>query len=379
MGCLFTISQGTSGTNEHVIRNNLSSSIARYRITLHLNQYLGDEMDIDEREDCRSRLEKVVKVVGEQLLSYTGDVEDMGDIMDHGHDISTVDEEARNTMACALEAEFPDRDLTLQFELHPYKIKSQMHPKEPLHFVIDEIDGTTNFKRWAASSRTYRPHAAVCIAAFSSMSLESLQVGVIFTLDEQEVHSGIRLTSEFGRFRAYRNGTPLVIPSSKQGDKTNRVLVIGYSSKVRIRKAEIEKAICSLTSEAGKEKRNYRVYEGCRSSTMDIVSIIRNQYDAYIDSRAVFGDETETRLETYDVAAVLPTAYGCNLLISDIYGRPLTEYNWDDPLPLLVARPEVYNQLCDTIVELSEKGGIIPDYKEWRHILEKDRKERQKK
>lgn len=338
------------------------------------------KMDIHEREDCRKRLEKVVKIVGERIISYKEDVRDIGDIMEHGHETSTIDESARKNMITALEGEFPDRDLTLQFELFPFEIKSKCPRKPPLHFVIDEIDGTTNLKRWAASSRTYYPHSAICIAACSGITLESLEVGAVFTLDCNEIYSGIRLGAEFGRFCAYRNGEPLVIPPIKQGDKTNRVLVVGYTSKVRNRKAKIEEAICNLmVGEPGKERRDCCVYDGCRSSTIDIINIIRNQYDAYIDPRAVFGKESETRLETYDVAAILPTAYACNLQISDIYGKSLTEYNWEDPLPLLVARPEVYDRILTAIEELVRQGDIIPSQEEWRHMLQEDRTERKKK
>jgi len=170
-------------------------------------------MKIEEREDCRGRLEKVVKTVGETILSYKGSVRDIGDEMEHGHETSTLDESARRTMVQALEGEFPDRDLTLQFELHPYEVRTKAPSGKPaLHFVIDEIDGTTNAKRWAASYRGYKPHSAVCIAGCTGTSLDSLEVGAIFALDEGELYSGIRLGVGFGRFAGYRNGDPLVIP-----------------------------------------------------------------------------------------------------------------------------------------------------------------------
>lgn len=329
-------------------------------------------MKIEEREECRRKLEKVVRAVGETILSYKGSVHDVDDSTEHGHETSTLDEVAREAMVKCLAGEFPDRDLTLQFELHPWEVKSKTPSGKPkLHFVIDEIDGTTNAKRWAASARGYRPQSAVCIAGCTGLSLESLEVAAIFTLDEGELYSGVKIAKDFGRFAAYRNGEPLVIPPLKQGDKSNRLLVVGYTSTVRGRKARIEEALCSQD--------DCIVYDGCRSSTMDLISIIRNQYDAYLDPRAVFGPDTQTRLETYDVAGVLPTVYACNVEVSDLYGHPLTEYDWEDPLPLLVARPEIYDRILGALEEIIGQGGVIPTYDDWRAMLDAERIGRQKK
>jgi len=332
----------------------------------------SDTMTIDEREHCRLKLEKAVKAVGDTILSYEGSVRDVGDVMEHGHETSSLDEAARETMVKVLAGEFPDRDLTLLFELHPWEVKA-MKPsgKGKLHFVIDEIDGTTNAKRWAAATvKEYRPHSAVCIAGCTSTGLDSLEVGAVFTIDQGELFSGLRIGRDFGRFSAYRNGDPLVIPPRKRGDSKNRILVVGYTSSVRVRKAQIEEEICS--------REDFVVYDGCRSSTMDLISIIRNQYDAYLDPRAVFGKDTETRLETYDVAGILPAMYACNLEISDIYGEPLTDYNWEDPLPLLVARPEISGELLETVRKIVTRRNIIPSHSAWRTMLQAERAGRKK-
>ena len=52
-------------------------------------------MDITERDDCRQRLERVVKIVGEEILSYQGEVQDVNGPLEHGHHTSTIDEFAR--------------------------------------------------------------------------------------------------------------------------------------------------------------------------------------------------------------------------------------------------------------------------------------------
>ncbi len=327
-------------------------------------------MDISEREDCRRRLEQVVRVVGQEILLFKGSVEDIGDPMGRGHETSSVDESARKTMMSVLESEFSDRPITLQFEHNPREVRGRTTTSKPaIHFVIDEIDGTTNLKRWAASSREYQPHSAICVAACSSTGLDSLEVGAVFSLDEKETYSGIKLDSTFGRFSAYRNGIPLVIHPVKRGDTKNRLLVIGYTSKVRGPKAKIEESLYLMKDSC--------VYDGCRSSTMDLINIVRNQYDAYVDPRAVFGKKSETRLETYDVAAILPTMYACNLEVSDIYGRPLTEYEWKDPLPLLVARPEVYRGILARLND-SVKQRVIPTHEQWRVMLRTRRQKAEK-
>ena len=117
-------------------------------------------MDIYESEECRQKITKVVKIVGEELLSYEGEVRDLQDPLNRAHASSTVDKKARSIMMSALENEFPDVNITMQFELRPLKISyiwKSGEPKNTIHFIIDEIDGTTNFKRWAKSKRNCRP------------------------------------------------------------------------------------------------------------------------------------------------------------------------------------------------------------------------------
>ena len=196
----------------------------------------------------------------------------------------------------------------------------------------------------------------------------------MFALDEGVVYSAMRLSKrDPNKFVAYydHNRRPAAVDPIKRGDTKHRLLVIGYSNNARIQKAEIEKALFKLG--------DCVVYEGCRSSTMDIINIFRNQYDAYIDARAVFGKDTQACLWAYDVASILPTAYAHSFSISDIYGRGLEDYDWEDPLPLVVARPGVYDRIMSALENLSKQNKGVPTCEEWWDTLEKNRSERKNK
>ena len=297
-------------------------------------------------------LQRVAKETGEYILKQKG--RNIMDTHDYkGHESSTIDNAARECLQSSLERHLPEFEGVIRFELRPFvKTLLELEEHKELSLIIDEIDGTTNTKRCLASSFEYRPLAAVSIALSLTNSLKDLVSGVIYTLDQGELFSSLRISEkDFLSFRDYRLIDPVSVVSTL-GDSKVRVLVIGYSNSHRLEKGELEQTLYL---------NGFKTYEGCRSSGMDIINILRNSADAYIDLRHYWstkdkkGKETEAMLQVYDVAGVIPIADGCGLKVTDAEGKSWKNYSLNDTIPLVVSRPRIHKEILSIIRPLVEK------------------------
>lgn len=305
------------------------------------------EIDLVKKRELMRKLARVVGYAG-KIISENKD--EVVDTRQHkGHDESSIDAVARSAIIDGIEKFAPELEGKLQFELMPYNkklIEIERDASYNITLIMDEIDGTTNTKRAKASMLECVPNAAVCIALCTGSTLKDLQVGVVYTLDTKEIFSGIRVQGK--DFFAYKN-KELIYPEDIEGmhgDSKFRVLVVKYSNEKRVEIAEIEEVL--YNSSIG-------VYEGCRSSTMDILNVIRNQNDAYIDIRALFPAKCGAQLQAYDVAAVIPVAIGSGLIVTDVFGNPVDVYGETDVIPLVVSRPEIHDKVIKTIAPIVNK------------------------
>jgi fructose-1,6-bisphosphatase/inositol monophosphatase family enzyme len=319
-------------------------------------------MRLEEKRELMRGLGEVAKAVGEEILTLKGEkIRDIEVFL--GHEVSTIDEEAREIMERCLNIRFSKLESMLEgiryYELRPREVillkKKRGEVKEPQKYtlIIDEIEGTTNTKRALASGQNYRPISAISIALCLGENLGSIQVGVIYALDQKELYMAMRVDDGF---LAYRDDQ-LLYPEDFEkikGDDHPRILVIGYSNKERIKKGELEDVLYNQ----GK----FRVYEGCRASAVDIINILRNQYDAYVDLRALWGEKSGAMLQVYDVAGVIPIALGCGLRVSDVYDHSLDEYKRDDFIPLVISRSDPDLKIQERIIELTKP--LVEKWKE---------------
>ena len=309
-------------------------------------------LGFDQKRDLLFALEKVVREAGEEILTQRGSK--IFDTTDYkGHESSILDIFARERVQAALDRHLPELEGIVRFELRPFS-KTLIEPEEHQHFVliIDEIEGTTNTKRCLASSLEYRPMALVSLALSTSESLKDLVLGTVYTFDQGEVFSALRVADD--SFLAFRN-SQVIQPSSvlsTRGDSRKRILVVGYSNSHRIEKGEVEQALYD---------KKLKVYDGCRASGMDIINLLRNATDAYIDLRHYWstkdekGQEKEAMLQVYDSAGVIPIAEGCGMKVTDAEGKSWWEYNLEDTIPLVIARPDIHQLILDTIKPFVEK------------------------
>jgi len=309
-------------------------------------------LTFEKKRDLLFALEKVVAEVGQAILGHQGSkIFDTGDYK--GHDSSSIDTFAREQMQAALDRHAPEVEGTIRFELKPIVksfIEAETH--DPLVLIIDEIEGTTNTKRCLASSLGHRPQALISVALSTSESLRDLVIGVVYTLDQGEVFSALRVSED--HFLAFRD-QKIIVPSTvitSRGDSRKRILVIGYSNSYRIKKGELEQALYD---------KGLKVYDGCRASGMDTINLIRNGTDAYVDLRTFWstknqkGHEQEAMLQVYDIAGVIPIAEGCGMKVTDAEGKSWQEYNLESSIPLVIARPDIHQLILDTIRPLVDR------------------------
>jgi len=306
----------------------------------------------DKKKELLFALEKVVRETGREIIGQRGtSIFDTSDYK--GHESSIIDSFARERMQAALDRHLPEFEGVIRFELRPFNktlIEAQEH--RPLVLIIDEIDGTTNTKRCLAANLEYRPMALVSLALSTSESLKDLVLGVVYTFDQDEVFSALCVSDD--NFFGFRNGQvikpSLILPTL--GDSRRRILVVGYSNSHRLQKGEVEQALYD---------KKLKVYDGCRASGMDIINLIRNATDAYVDLRHYWstkdeqGKEKEAMLQVYDVAGVIPVAESCGMRVTDAEGRSWREYGLNDTIPLVVARPDIHELILETVRPFIEK------------------------
>ena len=314
---------------------------------------MGNSVSYELRREYMFELEKIVRGVGEALLSLHGyEVTDTHDYK--GHESSTIDVFARERMQALIDQFLPDFEGIIRLELNPYRraLVENSSGREPLVLIIDEIEGTTNTKRCQAATFDYRPHAGVSMALSTGEQLDGLVASAFYTLDQSEVFSSLSVGDGF--FAAFRNRV-LINPADvveTRGDSRHRIIVAGYSNSHRKQKGELEQVLYDV---------GLKVYDGCRASGLDTINLIRNSFDAYVDLRHYWstkdseGQEKEAMLQAYDIAGVIPIAAGCGLLISDATGSSWHSYTANSTIPLVVARPGIYQLILQTISPLVHK------------------------
>lgn len=309
-------------------------------------------LDVNQKRSLMIALEKVVAETGKHVLTQRGtEISDTHHFK--GHESSTIDAYAREMMQAAIDHHIPEFEGVVYFELRPYN-RSIVGEKDHRNWalIIDEIEGTTNAKRCLAGPLPHRPSSLVSAALSMSDSLRDLIAGAVFTLDTEEVFSAFCVAGN--QWMAFHN-QKMLLPetfANAKGDSQKRVLVIGYSNSHRLKKGELEQALYD---------RGLRVYEGCRSSGMDIIYLLRNGIDAYIDLRHFWstknkeGKEKEAMLQVYDIAGVIPIAEGCGLKVTDASGNSWQGYNLEHTIPLVVSRPDIYEMIIEIVRPFAEK------------------------
>lgn len=299
-------------------------------------------------------MEIIAREVAGKIIDYKGkDVYDSKLKNGEYQGESVIDQLAYAWTLEALEKHMPDfrgQILTETRPLQDIKIPGQ---NDWLYLRIDECDGTTNAKRFAASPLKYTPSSCVSLALCADKGINSILIGTVHDMHNGNTFSGVKMQDGYWSFMNRSILDPKDF-ADKKGDDKCRVMVIGYSNgkdKSRIKKAELEQKLWD---------NDIFPYEGSRASTIDILSVVYNQFDAYIDARALWKG-SGAMLHPYDVAGVIPIAQGCGLEVSDMRGKPLEGSKND--LDILVARESVKDKIIDLlgpVLDSQIKGADEP-------------------
>lgn len=298
-------------------------------------------MDFNTRRWYLRGLTQVVRETGEAILQRRGTV--LFDTRTYeGHEESNLDIVARRSFLSSFETHLPGFRGVLKFELEPFE-RTPLGDKgegDLLTGLIDEVDGTTNAKRALSSPFESPLQAAVCAAISTSERLGDLQVGVTLALDCNQVWAGIRTEGQaFLLIVDDRIVHPEDIRESR-GDSKSRLVVADYSTDMYGRIADIKQALF----DAG-----LRPYGGCRATGMDIINMLRNGWDGYIDPRAAWEDSIGAKLHSYDVASSLPCVLGAGFDVSNIYGEDWQDYTFDDTMHIMINRPDIHGEVVKVV------------------------------
>jgi len=327
---------------------------------------------ITQRQAHMDNISDVVRGAGHKIMEFAQQVKDTHDI--HGHSSSTIDAYAQMVMTSTFQEVYdnPEKGLghwaiNLDYEDAAASLTAQGYfptqaeiARAPVA-IIDEIDGTTNVKRAVAAPllANKNPKSAVCIALKRNRESPEIECGAIYAIDEDCVFAAMAAE---GAYIAFRDGNAIRVGACLKpvGDARYRIIVPCYSNHHRGSCAQLEEAIEAKVNEGKCE-----CYGGCRSSTIDVIDIIRNQYDAYVDCRQLWTPDLTDHsvLRVYDVGAVMPIARGAGLKVVSPTGAEFSLAGIDgrSPLSVVIGRPQVVEEILAAIEPLLARFRVHGD------------------
>jgi len=236
-------------------------------------------------EQARETAVQAARLAGELIRSIAGTVHP-DDVRDKGvHDIVTdTDEEAQNLIIKTIRDRFPDHRILAEEELIASPTESE---NSDFQWIIDPIDGTTNFTRGI-------PPYAVSIALAHG---NHLVLGVVYDVAHDDMYSAISgagLTV---------NGSQACV--SKTPDLSEALITTGFPYRAF---AHVDLYLTIL-------KQFMERARGVRrpgSASVDLAWVARGRFDGFY----------ETGLKPWDVAAGIVLVREAGGRISDYRGNP---------------------------------------------------------
>lgn len=230
-------------------------------------------------------------------------------------------------------------------------IARAMRDHEELRYpllICDAVEGSTNAKRGLASIVRRPIFAGTSMVLIENKRMSTVAASAFYDFASGHVFSSIR--GEHRSFLSFIDGT-LQQPEGKIleqcGDSKPWAVVAAYSN-------DNVKCVSEITTAI--QLAGIRTHGGSRSSAQDLLEIVCNQVDAYIDLRALFPGNTDSRDETlhfWDVGGLLPFLQGLGFAICDQRDRPWQEFTLDEGLALIACRPILKPKILDAIGKLT--------------------------
>lgn len=290
---------------------------------------------------------EVVRETGEQVLKL-GPNEMHDIVVVDRHSFSNVDSVASSVQRGCIEKTLRGFTGTVMEECDIARLLTAKQPISYPLLICDAVEGSTNTKRGLAT-HVRRP----ILGGTSIVMLESERMATVIASAFYDFASGYVFSSvrgESGSFISFIDGKIILSQGNItecRGDSQAYAVVAGYSNDNVDRVAEIMKALLA---------EGIRWDGGTRSSAQDLLNILCNEVDAYIDLRAVFSDQTKSAdevLHFWDVGGLLPLLDGLGFFIVDHKGTSWQDYVLGEKLTLIVSRSSLKDRIMHVISQLS--------------------------
>lgn len=304
-------------------------------------------MNQEERVTAMLRLAEVVRLTGAGVQNMPrAEIFDTVEVA--RHQFSTVDAAGANLFRATVEQVYGGFRGTILEESEIPRILLAPSPQQltyPL-LVCDAVEGSTNAKRGLAASIRLPIRAGTSALILEGENLSTIAASAFYDFASKQVFSSVR--AERGSFLAFIDGH-LLLPEmihNTRGDSHAYAAVPGYSHGNIQMRAQLELALL---------EKGVQSTGGSRSSAQDLVDLLGNQNDAYVDLRALFPGGENSRdevLHTWDVGGLLPVLHAAGFIITDPYGLHWQQLEFGKPLALIVARPTLYQTILASVKTL---------------------------
>jgi hypothetical protein len=303
---------------------------------------------MDNSDKCIA-LENIVSDVGRSVNDYFEEIADA-----EGNIGRLIDEFAYKQIKELLSEHMPGFYGTLVSEYGGIEEITSGDEFEGI-LIVDEVDGTRAAERWTKRNSVNKfpgPSSSIVMGLCESNSLGSVVAGAVYYIRYDITLSGLK--GEKG-YKAYVKEPgenkemfdPGTFDGKNKGDDEIYIMVADYSTNKHREIGDMKQAIRDNS-----DGEVFKVAGGRHPTSADIgVEMILTHFrDAYIDPRAIWGEEGGTSLYPHDIVGVLPAVWGCGLETADIYGKDIKNYPVvrDKPLTLIVAR----NGFLDEVVRV---------------------------
>lgn len=295
-----------------------------------------------ERLDYMLQLSKIVKETSEHVLGIAR--EKIFDTVEVArHQFSTVSAEASNNLRANLEKHLKNFPGSVVEESDIPRVLLELKQLKPLLLLCDAVEGETNAKRGLASG-IHRPIQAGTMAMIlESQELCMIAASAFCDFASKQVFASVR--TESGCFLSFVDGR-ILAPNcglETQGDSHRYAIVPGYSHANVEARALVDRSLMNIGIE---------ILGGSRSSAQDLINLLTNQADAYVDLRALFPGSTESRdeaLHTWDVGGLLPILECVGFRITDVLGQSWQRLRIWDRLAIVVTRPALQSKILEAL------------------------------
>lgn len=307
-----------------------------------------------ERVQIMKALGSIVQKTGEYVLSTKPEMI-IDTVEARGHQFSTIDAQAGTFLHSLADSLLKQFSCTFLEESQAQRSIDQTNISYPV-LIFDAIEGSTNAKR-GLTGLNGRPILAGTSAMFlESEALASIAGSAFYDYASRTVYTSVRTGT--GEFMAFIGDCQLLTQEEvlqMRGDSQYYAVVPRYSHDNIQQHAQLEEAL---------NRAGIRTTGGTRSSAQDLLDLLHNEADAYVDLRSLFAGNTNSRdenLHPWDVGGLLPLMDAVGFHVTDAHGQDWQKIPFHQSLALVVTRPILFPKIMEAISSLPFACPRVPE------------------